>query len=581
MCALHAIAFLMWVRSMLGFASPRLKINARNSCRSCVSFAGGGFLCLYELGAARVLMHRPELHGCAVTGSSIGGWLAAAFLYLQGLSTYEEREAEWQRIVEEVLAFSEANRKGWLSKRLRFIGESSRSFLRSVLAKPGVLEASQERLHIPVSVASLSPPRFSLQVWNSFRDTKHLEEVLVAGSSIPGCQDWPPRRVPENLSGIPSHGVAFDAGTFDNCPRLIHGETLRISWIRFSSADIRPSRFFSPARFARPPDRAELTELLDEGFKDATAWVTQSYSDTNGSHDNVFSKYDRYQEPQFEDEATTAGSLKLEAHEEQRMERRQSTCSNSDTSSVDAEAKKARMEHAKLLNEKLQLQNRDLMQQNACLKLQLAQRSHLMNAWPPMHMDPRCWPMMNVWPPVPYSPSHGEASPHSPLSLSSLTSFGDVSKESSTEAAVPATFTTVMMRNIPNNYSREMLFQLLNDKGFKTKYDLVYLPLDFKKKVGLGYAFINFVDHDEAERFKETFKGFNGWVAQSEKVCEVTWSDALQGRDLNIARYRNSPIMHEAVPDGCKPVLFGKDGERISFPPPTKRIRAPREWQSE
>jgi len=137
--------------------------------------------------------------------------------------------------------------------------------------------------------------------------------------------------------------------------------------------------------------------------------------------------------------------------------------------------------------------------------------------------------------------------------------------------------TTVMMRNIPNNYTREMLLELLDTHDFAGEYDLVYLPMDFKTEAGLGYAFINLVKPESVWRFRDRFHGFRDWAIVSEKVCEVSWSDVLQGIDAHVARYRNSPVMHESVPDDFKPVLFA-NGERLPFPAPTRKIRAPRQW---
>jgi len=137
--------------------------------------------------------------------------------------------------------------------------------------------------------------------------------------------------------------------------------------------------------------------------------------------------------------------------------------------------------------------------------------------------------------------------------------------------------TTVMMRNIPNDYTRELLLTLIEENGFAGQYDLVYLPVDFKTEVGLGYSFINFIEPRDAERFHMAFHGFQDWSVLSEKICEVSWSDALQGLDGHVERFRNSPVMHETVPDEFKPALF-KDGVRMDFPPPTKKIRAPRPW---
>jgi hypothetical protein len=134
---------------------------------------------------------------------------------------------------------------------------------------------------------------------------------------------------------------------------------------------------------------------------------------------------------------------------------------------------------------------------------------------------------------------------------------------------------TLMVRNLPNNYSRRMLLQLMDSEGFAGQYDFVYLPIDFKSHASLGYAFINLASEDAARRFRRHFNGFSRWALPSQKVCRVSWSLPYQGLDAHIERYRNSPVMHEVVSDEFKPVLLNQ-GKRIAFPPPTKKIRAPR-----
>lgn len=135
--------------------------------------------------------------------------------------------------------------------------------------------------------------------------------------------------------------------------------------------------------------------------------------------------------------------------------------------------------------------------------------------------------------------------------------------------------TTVMLRNLPNEYSRDMLTKMLENEGFGGRFDFIYLPIDFRFKSGFGYAFINMVNSQAAEALMEHFQGFTKWSIQSEKVAEVTWSNPSQGLDAHVERYRNSPVMHEAVPDEFKPAMFA-NGERIDFPTPTKAIRMPR-----
>jgi len=134
--------------------------------------------------------------------------------------------------------------------------------------------------------------------------------------------------------------------------------------------------------------------------------------------------------------------------------------------------------------------------------------------------------------------------------------------------------TTLMMRNLPNNYTRDMLVQLLDREGFAGSYDFVYLPVDFARGCGLGYAFVNLVDASLVTKFKCCFDAFSNWKLRTTKVCQVTFSDRDQGLKANIKRYRNSPVMHPSVSDEFKPCLFS-DGVRVPFPAPNRSLRKP------
>jgi len=151
----------------------------------------------------------------------------------------------------------------------------------------------------------------------------------------------------------------------------------------------------------------------------------------------------------------------------------------------------------------------------------------------------------------------------------------EVRKQKTGKAKARATQTTLMLRNIPNNYSRDMLIDLLDREGFTSCYDFVYLPVDFHRLAGLGYAFVNFAKIEYAEQAKQHFQGFDRWAVTSHKVCDVKWGEPLQGLAAHLDRYRNSPVMHEDVPEQYKPVYL-QNGARQPFPVPTKRIRPPR-----
>lgn len=178
---------------------------------------------------------------------------------------------------------------------------------------------------------------------------------------------------------------------------------------------------------------------------------------------------------------------------------------------------------------------------------------------------PQACPMPVVLVPLPASPQTGAADADARCSAQ---------KQPVAQASESGP-TTVMFRNIPNNYTRDMILELLDSQGFVACYDFFYWPMDFNKNAGLGYAFVNLVSPDEAVRFKAHFHGFTQWQLASQKVGEVVWSEPLQGLAPHVERYRNSPIMHEGVPDLHKPLLFS-NGQRIPFPAPTRRIRVPR-----
>mmetsp|Transcript_57978 Transcript_57978/g.168177 ORF Transcript_57978/g.168177 Transcript_57978/m.168177 type:complete len:141 (-) Transcript_57978:116-538(-) len=133
-----------------------------------------------------------------------------------------------------------------------------------------------------------------------------------------------------------------------------------------------------------------------------------------------------------------------------------------------------------------------------------------------------------------------------------------------------------MLRNLPNNYTRDDLLHMIDTQGFAGRYDFLYLPIDFRTHAALGYAFLNLVTPEDAEDFRKAVDGFSHWGLPSGKVCSVAWSSPHQGLRAHINRYRNSPLFHESVPDAYRPAVFS-NGRRTLFPAPTKRVRPPRQ----
>lgn len=173
------------------------------------------------------------------------------------------------------------------------------------------------------------------------------------------------------------------------------------------------------------------------------------------------------------------------------------------------------------------------------------------------------------------SPSGSGPAPLVAADMAKATPFAAPARIAEEPLVVGENHTTVMLRNIPNRYTQTQMLKLLGDNDFGSRYDFVYLPMDFRNGVNLGYAFVNLSTHADAKRLMDIFHGFSSWFLDSNKVCEVSWAHPHQGLSEHVERYRNSPVMHASMPDEYKPMVF-KDNERFPFPPPTKAIRAPK-----
>jgi len=141
-----------------------------------------------------------------------------------------------------------------------------------------------------------------------------------------------------------------------------------------------------------------------------------------------------------------------------------------------------------------------------------------------------------------------------------------------------STCTTLVFMQLPEDYTRDMVTGLMLDaSGFAGAYDFVYVPMDLTSHRSFGYAFVNALTPDVAGQMIEYFAGYDRWVMPSKKTCKVLWGKQ-QGLYANIKRYQNSPVMHASVSDAYKPALFSQ-GLRVSFPLPTKILKAPQKKQ--
>lgn len=116
--------------------------------------------------------------------------------------------------------------------------------------------------------------------------------------------------------------------------------------------------------------------------------------------------------------------------------------------------------------------------------------------------------------------------------------------------------TTLMIKNIPNKYNQEMLLTAIN-KNHETLYDFFYLPIDFKNKCNVGYAFINFKSANSIPAFYNEFNDKRWEKFNSEKVCQISYA-RIQGKDAMIEHFKNSSLLFEDPK--CQPLIFQSDG---------------------
>jgi hypothetical protein len=113
-----------------------------------------------------------------------------------------------------------------------------------------------------------------------------------------------------------------------------------------------------------------------------------------------------------------------------------------------------------------------------------------------------------------------------------------------------------------------MFLEFVNETH-KGKYDFIYLPIDFKNKCNVGYAFINFIDPVSIIDLFTRIQGKKWTRFNSEKICAVSYG-RIQGKENLIRHFQNSTIMSEVV--DYRPKIFFSTGPMMGleeiFPEP-------------
>eukprot|EP00929_Paragymnodinium_shiwhaense_P121164 TRINITY_DN9330_c0_g3_i1.p1 TRINITY_DN9330_c0_g3~~TRINITY_DN9330_c0_g3_i1.p1 ORF type:complete len:193 (-),score=43.57 TRINITY_DN9330_c0_g3_i1:955-1533(-) len=140
---------------------------------------------------------------------------------------------------------------------------------------------------------------------------------------------------------------------------------------------------------------------------------------------------------------------------------------------------------------------------------------------------------------------------------------------------------TLMIKNLPSRWSCEDVVNVFHDLGYEAKYDFFYMPKRDRsgKSQSLGYAFINFIDPVDAQRFSTAAE--DGLVKFKSRVASVAPAQ-VQGLAELRKHFAGKSIMHfPAAPSFGGPVSASSRGPSPRKPrkevPPESPGRLPKE----
>jgi len=116
--------------------------------------------------------------------------------------------------------------------------------------------------------------------------------------------------------------------------------------------------------------------------------------------------------------------------------------------------------------------------------------------------------------------------------------------------------TTVMIRNIPNEYTQdELIAEVSQSMGATDTFDFFYLPWDSQNNSNVGYAFVNFLHSSTAQKAVRVFSSYKFKLPQSTKVAQVSPAH-IQGLENNLRHLQDRAVVHSNLP--CSPVVMWK-----------------------
>jgi hypothetical protein len=124
----------------------------------------------------------------------------------------------------------------------------------------------------------------------------------------------------------------------------------------------------------------------------------------------------------------------------------------------------------------------------------------------------------------------------------------------------PSSITTALVRNLPKGLKQVDFVKELDESGFVDTYDFCYLPCDFATGQSRGYAFVNFLNTQDALRLKRSWQGSRRFCHQPTDLSLEMKDAHVQGFEANyvmaqVGKIRNAgfrPVVLHRGPPGAK-----------------------------
>jgi len=163
-------------------------------------------------------------------------------------------------------------------------------------------------------------------------------------------------------------------------------------------------------------------------------------------------------------------------------------------------------------------------------------------------------------------------------SVPKVMDFGGKVQQDTKVRSKATAVTTLMVRNIPNAYTRDMFVEELGVLGFTGEYDFLYLPIDRSTQWNVGYAFVNFGTPEAAARCRAALAGyvFCCYPHGSGKVTQVSPAN-LQGLEDNLEFYSKTAVQCTGSEASRPLVLRGQEYVTATSRPVNKSSRRRRQ----